>query len=126
MYIQKPIFFIFTRLTLPWSLKRMMTADRLHQSLHLAQISFSAMYAVASFFLLLSGPDQTWFDCVALLGCVLLWISLLYGMRRLTQYWFVNLGSDAKALTTTQRRLWALAMISGLVSVLLAWLLSFN
>jgi hypothetical protein len=99
----------------------MTTAERLHQSLHLAQISFSVMYGLASFFFLIARPNDSLLDAGAVGLCLALWALSLIISTQWVERWFRQAGSDQAALVKIQRRIWGTAVLLGVGCMLGSW-----
>ncbi|MEY2864487.1 MAG: hypothetical protein RLY58_2194 [Pseudomonadota bacterium] len=102
----------------------MTIVERLYQSLHIAQISFSVMYALASFFFLLTRPDDSLLDAGALGLCLTLWIIWLLLSKTCVMWSFTRAGADEAALIKTQRQLWSMVCLLGLSCVIGSWICS--
>jgi hypothetical protein len=99
----------------------MTTAERLHQSLHLAQISFSVMYGLASFFFLMARPYDSLFDAGAVGLCLVIWVLSLIVSTQWAKNKLAQAGGDQAALTKIQRSIWSIALLLGGGCMLVSW-----
>jgi hypothetical protein len=102
----------------------MTPAERLYQSLHQANVMFSVMYGLASFFFLIARPNDSLPDAWALGLCLILWVCWLLTSRTLVVRRFIYAGADEAAFIKTQRQLWSLVWLLGLSCMVASWVWS--